>query len=300
MQPYMKNSSNQNSVDQSEDDFHYDATVPGYFFLSHKCNPNWTTNAGNSEAHKHCEIVIYLQDMKCLFVNDTMYVSQAPCIFTFRPGEYHYAIHSKPGRHERFLILLYQDSFFALPNGRELLRCLFDRESGQHNMIVLPEEDNREVFRLLNSILSQNDSELPEKQSLQLSDMIRFLSLLNRHYLSVSATDTNEMPELLRQIVSYIGSNLIEPLRVADLAQSFNISQSTLERLFRNSLTMSPKEYIIRRRMDVACECLRQGQSVTAAFSNAGFGDYSHFIADFRKIHGITPAEYARQHRHEG
>ena len=34
MQPYMKNSSNQNSIDQSEYDFHYDATVPGYIILT--------------------------------------------------------------------------------------------------------------------------------------------------------------------------------------------------------------------------------------------------------------------------
>jgi len=281
------------------DIFFYTASVADYFVLSHKCNAHWTTNASHSETHPFCEITIYLQDLKCLFVNDTMYVSEAPCIFTFRPGEYHYAIHSKPGRHERYTMDLHQDSFFKLPGGRELLRCLFDREAGTHNMIILPEEDRREAFRLLDSILSQKDSALPERQSLQLADMIRFLTLLNRHYLSDISTGTNEMTEMLRQMIAYIGSNLTEPLRVADLAQKFSISQSTMTRMFRNSLTLSPREYIIRRRMDAAREFLRQGQSVTEACTNAGFGDYSHFIADFRRMHGITPAEYGRQHRHE-
>ena len=63
---------------------------------------------------------------------------------------------------------------------------------------------------------------------------------------------------------------------------------------------MSPKEYIIRCRMDAARDFLRQGQSVVNACANAGFGDYSRFIADFRRFYGITPAEYAKQHRHEG
>ena len=299
MQPNMKNQSNSNEYPWPYI-FYCAAEVPDHFILEHKCNAHWMTNASNSEAHPFCEITIYLQDLKCLFVNDTMYVSEAPCIFTFRPGEYHYAIHSKPNRHERYMMHLHQDSFFKLPGGRELLRCLFDREAGEHNMIILPEEDRREAFRLLDSILSQKDSELPERQSLQLADMIRFLTLLNRHYLSETATGTNEMTETLRQILSYIGSNLTEPLRVADLAREFSISQSTLTRMFRNSLTLSPREYIIRRRMDAAREFLRQGQSVTDACTNAGFGDYSHFIADFRRMNGITPAEYARQHRHEG
>ena len=167
-------------------------------------------------------------------------------------------------------------------------------------MIILPEEDKREAFRLLNSILSLDNSRRPERQSLQLSYMIQFLSILNQHYLSDTTQNASEMSELLRQILSYIRSNFTEPLRVADLAQEFSISQSTLERIFRNSLAMSPKEYIIRCRMDAAREFLQQGQSVTESCSHAGFGDYSRFIADFRRFYGITPAEYARQHRHEG
>lgn len=300
MQPDMKKSSNAGDDAKPRDIFFHSATVPEYLYIHHRCNSNWTTNSINSEVHPHCEILAYVENMKCLFVNDSMYVSQTPCFFTFRPGERHFAIHNKENRHERYMIHLYQDSFFSLPGGHELLRCLFDREDGEHNMIILPEEDKREAFRLLNAILSLDNRRRPERQSLQLSYMIQFLSILNQHYLSDTTQNASEMSELLRQILSYIRSNFTEPLRVADLAQEFSISQSTLERIFRNSLAMSPKEYIIRCRMDAAREFLQQGQSVTESCSNAGFGDYSRFIADFRRFYGITPAEYARQHRHDG
>ncbi len=300
MQPNMNNPSDQIGFGNPSDIFRYTTEVPDYFYLAHKCNPDWATNASDSHFHPFCEITIYLQDLKCLFVNDSMYVSQNPCFFTFRPGERHYAIHSKPSRHERYVMKLYQDSFFQLPGGRELLRCLFDRNAGEHNMIILPEKDQQEAFRLLDRILSQKEKGLPEQQALMMSDMIRFLSLLNQYYQSDTTHITSGISELLRQILSYIGSNLSESLQVTALAQQFNISQSTLERMFRNSLTMSPKEYIIRCRMDAAREYLRQGQSVTDACSHAGFGDYSHFIADFRKLNGITPAEYAKRYRHKG
>ncbi len=299
MQPNMINSSDPGDRTDLQDEFRYSAALRDYFTMDHRCTLNWTTNVSDSHTHNCCEIVIYLQELKCLFVNDTMYVSQKPCFFTFRPGEYHYAIHSKPSRHELYVMHLNQDRFFTLPGGRELLRCLFDREAGEHNMIILPEEDKQEAFRLLNSILSLQDSTLPERQLLQLTDMIRLLAILNRHYLCDSNQNSGETAELLRRILSYIGNNLTEPLRVADLARQFNISQSTLERIFRSSLTLSPREYIIRRRMDAARQFLRQGLSVTDACSHAGFGDYSHFIADFRRFMGITPAEYARRHRHE-
>ena len=300
MQPDMKKSSNAGDDVMPRENFFYSATVPEYIFIHHRCSSNWTSNASTSETHPHCEILVYVENLKCLFVNDSMYISQTPCFFTFRPGESHFAIHNKATRHERYMIHLHQDAFFALPGGRDLLRCLFEREAGEHNMIILPEDDQREAFRLLDGILSLNNSKRPERHSLQLSYMIQFLSILNQHYLSDTTQNTNEMSELLRQILSYIRSNLARPLRVTDLAQQFNISQSTLERVFRNSLAMSPKEYIIRCRMDAARDFLRQGQSVVNACANAGFGDYSRFIADFRRFYGITPAEYAKQHRHEG
>ncbi len=300
MQTNMENSSTpltkNNPMGQSI--FFYQAEVHNYFCLEHKCNLNWTTNVGDSHSHPFCEIIIYKQDLKCLFVNDTMYISEAPSFFTFRPGEKHYAIHNIPNSHERYMIWLYQDLFFQLPGGRELLRCLFDRNPGEHNMIILPKEEQLEAFRLLDSILSQNNNESLEKESLMIADMIHFLSLMNRHYLNDTINTTNGMSELLRQILFYIKNNLNEPLRVSSIAKQFQISQSTLERMFRNSLTMTPKEYILRCRMDAAKEYLQQGQSVTDACNNAGFSDYSRFIADFRKTYNITPAEYARKHRH--
>ena len=39
------------------------------------------------------------------------------------------------------------------------------------------------------------------------------------------------------------------PHTALDLSREFSISQSTLERIFRNSLTLSPREYIILRRI---------------------------------------------------
>ena len=43
--------------------------------MHHNCTSNWVTNVGDSHTHVYCEILLYVQSMKCLFVNDTMYVS---------------------------------------------------------------------------------------------------------------------------------------------------------------------------------------------------------------------------------
>lgn len=44
--------------------------------------------------------------------------------------------------------------------------------------------------------------------------------------------------------------------------------------------------------MELAKVLLLSGATVTEACYGAGFGDYSHFIADFRREVGVTPAKF--------
>lgn len=42
---------------------------------------------------------------------------------------------------------------------------------------------------------------------------------------------------------------------------------------------------------------LEEGVSVLNACTESGFPDYSSFLKTFRRLYGITPAEYRTQHR---
>lgn len=42
---------------------------------------------------------------------------------------------------------------------------------------------------------------------------------------------------------------------------------------------------------------LEEGVSVLSACTESGFPDYSSFLKTFRRLYGITPAEYRTQHR---
>lgn len=63
-------------------------------------------------------------------------------------------------------------------------------------------------------------------------------------------------------------------------------------RLFKEHAGVTPKQYLIRRRMAVARERLQHGTPVKEAAEAAGFRDELYFSRLFRRRHGVPPSSY--------
>ena len=85
---------------------------------------------------------------------------------------------------------------------------------------------------------------------------------------------------------------------VAQLAESRGMTVRALQRLFGEYVGASPKWVINRYRIHEAVARVQAGQPVAwaALAQDLGYFDQAHFIADFRKLVGQTPAEYAKAH----
>lgn len=250
----------------------------------------------SNEMHSHdfCEITVYAEGNKSVFVNDSIYISKSGCAFTFRPGELHCGLHSGTDIHRRYVITIRPDSFRSIRGGESLLRCLFDREVGRNNMVVMPEAETAEGLRLLEHIMEVGSSDLPEREAVVISDLIRYLCLLNAHYLDAQHEKYGPMPDLLRAVINYIDENISDKLTVRGLAERFGVSVSTFERLFSGILNTTPQKFIAKRRIENAKRLLQAGCTVTDACYASGFGDYSYFIASFKREVGVTPYQYCK------
>lgn len=198
--------------------------------LSHRKNL-FSTNLMHS--HDFCELVMYTEGRKSVYVNDSIYISDIGCAFTFRPGERHFGMHHEGTLHERYMAQFAPNCLDGIPGGRALLDCFFDREAGKNNMIILPEDAAREGFRLLDGIIALGEGDDPAREALMLAGFMQYLALLCRYYRANSAGKFDLMPALLREMISHIDGNLRQPLRVAELCGHFGISISTAERLLR-------------------------------------------------------------------
>lgn len=81
-------------------------------------------------------------------------------------------------------------------------------------------------------------------------------------------------------------------IRISELSNQLNISQSPLEKRFRKVVGASPKKFASIVRFNGIIRNSISSPSLTAIGYDAGFYDQSHFIKEFKKFTGDTPDEY--------
>lgn len=81
-------------------------------------------------------------------------------------------------------------------------------------------------------------------------------------------------------------------IRIKQLTQELCISQSPLEKRFRQAVGASPKKYASIVRLKSLIENFESASSLTELGLESGFYDQSHFIKEFRAFTGDTPEKF--------
>ena len=85
-------------------------------------------------------------------------------------------------------------------------------------------------------------------------------------------------------------------LSVSYLAALCGVSEVYFRKIFLNSFGVSPKEYMIQKRMDYAKNLLKSGDfSVSEIATLCGYTESCHFSREFSKREGISPNQYGKQ-----
>ncbi len=92
----------------------------------------------------------------------------------------------------------------------------------------------------------------------------------------------------------YIQEHYTEPdLRIPDICRQGHISEAGLYRCFISLYGSSPKQYILKLRLNEAVELLLQGtKSVQEIAQETGFQDAKYFSRIFKKQYGVPPSQY--------
>jgi PAS domain S-box-containing protein len=89
-----------------------------------------------------------------------------------------------------------------------------------------------------------------------------------------------------------------EPIEVADIAAAADMSIAQLERTARRVLGLSPKQLVMRFRLEEGLRLLTTTElSIADVANRCGYYDQSAFSRHFRKVVGSPPAAYRAAHR---
>ena len=97
-------------------------------------------------------------------------------------------------------------------------------------------------------------------------------------------------------VIEYINDNLNQDLRLAAMAATVGMSQSHFTRQFKQSLGITPHQYVIQCRVERARLLLQRGDlTIRQVATVVGFADQSHLTYHFKRILGITPNQFLQQ-----
>ena len=111
--------------------------------------------------------------------------------------------------------------------------------------------------------------------------------------ISCAVFDAGRGEAAVDRILRYMAEHYTERLDLKGMSARFYLSQNQLIRVVRARTGYTPHEYLIRLRLAKACELLQCTDLTVGAVGNkVGYDNSSHFCAVFRRLYGITSAEY--------
>ncbi|MCE9599770.1 MAG: AraC family transcriptional regulator [Spirochaetia bacterium] len=99
-----------------------------------------------------------------------------------------------------------------------------------------------------------------------------------------------KIDERIRRIAHKIRTELPDSIRMKEIGKDFSISEDRLIRLFKESLGIPLRRYLLWVRLLRATRLLRDGISLTEAAHSAGFSDSAHFTRTFKENFGFVPS----------
>lgn len=205
-------------------------------------------------------------------------------LFLRIPGRRHANRFSRNGATRYFLAL-------PAPAYDYFLQIGLLRQNSQPVLTVGVDSALTERFEtLMNELEYQN----PERLSQTAARILAFATeLLSRaHYGAESGTHLAMVEPACR----LLGENLHKRIRLPGVARKLKMSYSTFRKQFRRATGLSPGEYRIRRRIEVAQALLCSDDLPQKGIAERlGYADVFAFSRQFKQVTGLSPGAFRRQ-----
>ncbi|QDS94994.1 HTH-type transcriptional activator RhaR [Roseimaritima multifibrata] len=149
-----------------------------------------------------------------------------------------------------------------------------------------------EAIRLVDQLEGELDQRGPGFGVMATTTWLQLATFLARCY---NQSRNPQSKSLLRiaEAIAHIERHYTDPISLKELIEISGMSRRNFIRTFEATMGAPPIKYLIRRRIQRACQLLQQSdQSITQIALTVGFGDSNYFSRQFRLLNGTSPREY--------
>lgn len=151
-----------------------------------------------------------------------------------------------------------------------------------------------ELQKLLLEMLENHDNTLR-----LLGNLYYLLDTLIRTSASRKPPKTANLQEFyVHEAMMYIERHYNQDITVARLADWCNLDRSYFGKIFKETVLATPQEYIIRYRVNKACELMNSTElSIGDISARVGYENQLHFSRAFKRVMGMPPTEWKKRNR---
>jgi AraC-like DNA-binding protein len=250
--------------------------------------------------HREVEIIYLIEGSLTVTVSGEQFKLHPGDIYFVNSQELHqfssmdettyYYAYVFPMESLNFAIADYSQTLYIQPIIRKEL--LFPRSILQSASCYL------NVVREVKELIEMNEASSKGYQLGTKASLYKIISYLieGNHFqkaLSKNSSYPYVKAENLKLILTYLQEHYNEPLKLADIADTFHMSSKYFCKYFKQNFSKTFVEYLNHYRIEKASVLLlTTGMSVMDIGFQVGFDNFSYFIKKFREITGVTPAKY--------
>jgi AraC-like DNA-binding protein len=179
----------------------------------------------------------------------------------------------------------------------QLLMSPFRRvRLGAMPVVPVASSRRRRLVRLYRELREEIERAAPDSQELARSLLQLLLGEVRRAMPGIEA----EAPvgSLVSDALEVIQRRCFEPISLRDVAKAVHRSPTHVAATVKKATGYSVGEWITAGRVsEAAARLAHTDETVDEIAVRVGWQDTTHFIRQFRKAHGVTPAAWRREHR---
>lgn len=136
-----------------------------------------------------------------------------------------------------------------------------------------------------------------KREGYQFTCMSLLYSILSQMFHQTYISESQDRH--IKAVADYINTNFLTEQITAQKMESISqLSYSHMKRLFVARYGLPPKKYIIRLKLNYACDLLRSGlYTVTEVAEMCGFRDIYFFSRQFKEHIGLAPSQFTKKYR---
>lgn len=145
--------------------------------------------------------------------------------------------------------------------------------------------------------LTEHFCEFCKNQNLDLSQIIKGNACMQRILAELvkNIEFGNDKTRRMAVVLAYIEDHISEKIGIKELADSMNLCEAYFSCLFKETVGMSPKQYVLKKKIDFAIVLMHDERYTIGEVARmVGFSDNLYFSRVFKEKTGMSPNQFKK------